>query len=135
MNKLLSFLLLISIHLFSQKSNYWVFFKDKNSTTAQISEECKNNRRLLGLAVDQYTDFAVNSNYISSVENLKVLVRTKSRWLNAVSVQANLEEIKSVEQLPFVAGIQEFADVAEVLSTDENYCKRRRKKKRYASEI
>jgi serine protease AprX len=93
----------------------WIYFTDKGSNTESKLEAVEANltpyalkRRLRNRSADNLVDFKdipVNKNYISEVQSQVQKVRHKSRWLNAVSVEANSHALKQVEQFSFVKKI------------------------------
>ncbi|WP_291725881.1 S8 family serine peptidase [Bernardetia sp.] len=93
------------------KTKYWVFLSEKDTThhdyTTAISEQTIKNRTLQNLPLWQYSDISINKKFISNIENTvteKVLI--KSKWLNAVSIYLNDEEVKRVQNLPFVTHLE-----------------------------
>lgn len=85
---------------------YWVFFEDKNTelATYSTSKETVANRSALHLELYQFTDIPVTGEYVRKVSDY-CEVLYKSRWLNAVSVAASSQQIKEVQELPFVKRI------------------------------
>lgn len=85
----------ISIAIFSQQEDAWLFFKDKpNSATfianpiAILSQRAIDRRNLLQISIDE-TDAPIHENYLSSIKNtLGIIILGKSKWLNAVHVRA-----------------------------------------------
>jgi len=61
-------------------------------------------------------DLEPNAPYVAAVEAAGAHVRTTSRWLNAVSVDADSEALAAIRALPFVTGIR---PVAILASEDE----------------
>ena len=47
-------------------------------------------------------DYLINQSYIDQVKRLEVEIKNQSRWLNAVSVIADIEKINLIKKLPFV---------------------------------
>jgi len=93
----------------------WVYFTDKGSNIESELEAVKTNltpralkRRLRNRSADNLVDFkdiAVNKNYISEIRSQVQKIRHKSRWLNAVSVEANGKALKHLGQFSFVKKI------------------------------
>ena len=94
----------------------WIYFRDKgfdSSTSIDIAlQESKRNLservawrrgkvRSDANLVDE-RDLPVSGDYIQDVLNTGVRLRTTSRWLNAVSVYANANQIDALLQLPQV---------------------------------
>jgi len=93
----------------------WVFFSDKGQDTqSKLSKITANladralQRRLRNRSsnnlVDRY-DIPVALDYISSLKPYVNEIRHKSRWLNAVSVEASGRALKEIEAFPFVRKI------------------------------
>ena len=85
----------------------WVFFDKKDSTRivdldiASIKRRIKHN-----LFEPTKYDYLINQNYIDEIKELDVEVNIQSRWLNAVSVIADIEKINLIKKLPFVKKIE-----------------------------
>ncbi|MFN2127848.1 MAG: S8 family serine peptidase [Anaerolineales bacterium] len=93
----------------------WIFFTDKGSNPTQKLDEVEKNllpesyeRRLRNRPaeklVDMY-DVPVEKAYIKQISPLVSKVRHKSRWLNAVSVEASREALEHIAGLSFVKKI------------------------------
>ena len=52
-----------------------------------------------------FTDLSVHSNYIDQVLQIGGHLRSQSRWLNAIGLEASLQQILQIEKLPFVRSI------------------------------
>ncbi|MFH1337143.1 MAG: S8 family peptidase [Candidatus Zixiibacteriota bacterium] len=100
----------------------WVFFTDKgiksideyktavSLSVNQISERSMKRRALRGVKTSlDFSDLPVKGEYIEKLENYRFKIRNISRWLNAVSVMGNREQIEKVKDLPFVRAIQKVA--------------------------
>jgi subtilisin family serine protease len=96
----------------------WVFFRDKgvgpaalpaalSARLAVLSPRARARRqRVRGdLGVDA-RDLEVHPLYLEQVRATGVRIRVSSRWLNAVSVEGNAEQLRAVAGLPFVAAVQ-----------------------------
>ncbi|RMI04938.1 MAG: T9SS C-terminal target domain-containing protein [Calditrichaeota bacterium] len=93
----------------------WVFFTDKgDEIPAKLAaaqeglsphayQRRKRNRKGAPL-VDMY-DLPVHPPYVQQVRRRVIRVRHKSRWLNAVSVEATPAQLRQVGRLPFVRRI------------------------------
>jgi len=100
----------------------WVFFKDKGIKSfaqyksaldeylSRLSERSLRRKRLRGGDpwVD-FTDIPVKKQYLNELENLGAKIRVVSRWLNAVSVLANKQQIEKIENLPSVRAVKKVA--------------------------
>jgi len=93
----------------------WIFFTDKGSslsrhlTRVEASLTPNAYRRRLhsrgaGNLVDKY-DLSVNAAYLGEVAARVQRIRHKSRWLNAVSVEAGSAALKDLAAFPFVEKI------------------------------
>jgi len=100
----------------------WIFFTDKGIKTIdeyksavsfsvdQISERSMKRRAIRGVNSSlDFTDIPVKKEYVEELENYGVKIRNISRWLNAVSILGNREQIEKVKDLPFVRAIQKVA--------------------------
>ena len=96
----------------------WVLFADKGfSTTSdqrraidqyqtQMSNRAKHRRELRGhLRHPDFTDLPIESRYIEAVLRLGGKLRSKSRWLNAIGLEATAQEIREIARLSFVRAI------------------------------
>jgi subtilisin family serine protease len=95
----------------------WVFFTDKaapdvpaaldglEQTYDQRAIERRRLRRTAPGLFDE-RDLPVADAYVRAVRGTGAEVRTVSRWLNAMSVEANARQIERIAALPFVRGAQ-----------------------------
>ena len=96
----------------------WVVFNDKGISTedqlqtaldayeSQMSERSKRRRsRRTDLSFPDTSDIPVSSTYINTVLHVGGRLRGKSRWLNAISLEATSAEIADIARLPFVHAI------------------------------
>ena len=96
----------------------WVVFNDKGISTedrlqtaldayeSEMSVRSKRRRtRRTNLPFPDISDIPVPSPYITAVLNVGGRLRGKSRWLNAISLEATSAEIDDIAQLPFVRAI------------------------------
>jgi len=104
-------------------TNVWVFFTDKHIADdrsladaagqyARKLDPHTRRRRLKVRTEGELTDFAdlpVHEGYIQHIMEMGVRLRTRSRWLNAVSVQATGEQIRRMADLDFVSAVSEVA--------------------------
>jgi subtilase family protein/carboxypeptidase family protein len=110
----------------AEPSPLWVFFPDHGSgpslDSAFAAAETVLSPRALerrakalrerggdvaaGRLVDE-RDLEPNESYVSAVRAAGAEIRTTSRWLNAVSVEADPEAVARIEALPCVAGVRE----------------------------
>lgn len=92
----LIFSFLLSLSLFSQQQeDAWFFLKDKPDTTSYISnpilmlsQRAINRRNNLQITIDA-TDVPIHKSYLDAIKNSTgVTVLGKSKWLNAIHIQA-----------------------------------------------
>ena len=97
----------------SQTQIAWIFFRDKgknrpSAALRRLRDELPphaRQRRLKnrkGRSLVDHFDLPVNPAYLSQVAPLVRRIRHKSRWLNAVSVEANAVQLQRIAILPFV---------------------------------
>lgn len=92
------------------KLKYWIFFKDKKSTT-QFLPECvlspqSIERRNNAGIVLQTTDLPLSALYVDSLQKLGIHILNKSRWLNAVSAELDQQQVAVLSELGFIQKIQ-----------------------------
>lgn len=114
---LMALCLIGSFQMFAQQ-NYWVFFTDKNNTSFNPDEyfDLKALQRYenLGLRADDYSNYPLNTDYMTGVLTLADDYIGQSRWFNAVAVEATPEEIKIIDDLPYVKCVREIQLEAQV---------------------
>ena len=114
---LMALCLIGSLQMFAQQ-NYWVFFTDKNNTSFNPDEyfDLKALQRYenLGLRADDYSNYPLNTDYMTGVLTLADDYIGQSRWFNAVAVEATPEGIKIIEDLPYVKCVREIQSEAQV---------------------
>ena len=113
------FICALASQLIAQNS-YWVFFTDKQNTTFDpyqyFDAKAIERYALNGANLYDITNYPVNGEYASAVENASEELIGTSRWLNAAGVMATDEQVAIIAQFPFVAGIQLIASDMEVVS-------------------
>ncbi len=99
----------------SESISAWIFLADKGKSlskklhsaeetlTPNAYQRRLRNRGLYNL-VDEF-DIPVNGDYFREIQQRVLKVRHKSRWLNAVSVEATAGMLTGIAALPFVAKI------------------------------
>ena len=101
-----------------EKVKVWVLFKDKGFSTdervhtaleaykTQMSTSIIRRRlRRTRVSFPDTSDLPVSSYYINTVRKAGGRLRAKSRWLNALSLEASPAEIAKIARLPFVRAI------------------------------
>jgi hypothetical protein len=105
----------------------WVFFTDKgvrnpvdlraalDEVAASYNQRAANRRGIRGLngqrggeIFDEH-DLPVVRAYTDAVQAAGARLHVVSNWLNAISVQASVEQCERIARLPFVAGLQPVA--------------------------
>ncbi|MGA9115308.1 MAG: S8 family serine peptidase [Bacteroidota bacterium] len=94
----------------------WVFFRDKGPLEAHpvfAGEGLVSRRSLLRRAkvmppecLTDRADLPVHAPYVDALRPLTGWVKHPSRWLNAVSVVATSDQIRSISRLPFVRTLE-----------------------------
>ena len=103
---------LYSNSIFCQQEYAWVYFKDKknveyfiNNPELILTELSIYKKQSKGISID-YKDVPINTNYletIDSIDNLSILA--KSKWLNCIYVEADLDLLYELTDLSFVDNI------------------------------
>ena len=113
-NLLLLIVLCFSTLIAQQKSTekIWIYFKDKNTNVQEtlskqsklISERAIKRRQKVLKTGDLISerDIPVTESYINIIKPFVKKIRTKSKWLNAVSVEADPAQISEIKALYFV---------------------------------
>lgn len=111
----MTFLLLFYSYAISNP--YWVFFTDKGITPSSYesikgdislpitSKALLRRERALGRYFDFY-DLPPYQRYLDCLVNLGAQIRTRSSWLNGVSITADSSIIQEIERLPFVKEVR-----------------------------
>ena len=118
MKKLLLFLFIItSLSSFSQVEDAWVFLKDKPKSSTflsnpltMLSQRALDRRSENFVPLDE-KDVPVDEDYLDDLKaDVNLTVLGKSKWLNAVHIQAEIDDINTlVAQYNFINNI-EFAN-------------------------
>ena len=93
----------------------WIMFKDKGPNVAARKQNVtlhpktlERRKKLLSEPVTWY-DVPVHQEYINRIISVGVEVRRESKWLNALSVFASMEQIQTIAGMNFVTRIQPVA--------------------------
>ena len=102
----------------SETLKVWVLFADKGFLTAsdqrrainqyqtQMSNRARSRREIrVHHSRPDYTDLPIESRYIEAVLRLGGKLRSTSRWLNGIGLEATAQEIHEIAQLSFVCAI------------------------------
>jgi len=115
---LLTLILCAFLGVVSAQNSYWVFFTDKQNTTFDpyqyFDTKAIERYALNGADLYDITNYPVNGEYASAVENASEELIGTSRWLNAAGVMATEDQIAIIRQFPFVAGVQLIASDMEL---------------------
>ena len=108
----------IRFHTSSEMLKVWVLFTDKGFSTsadqrratdqyqAQMSNRARVRRQLRAdLRLPDFTDLPLESRYIDTVLQLGGKLRSRSRWLNGIGLEATPQAIREIARRPFVHAI------------------------------
>ena len=85
----------------------WVYFDKKDSKRIVDLDSASIERRLKhGIVKPTKHDYLINQSYIDRVKRLEVEIKNQSRWLNAISIIADIEKINLIKKLAFVKKIE-----------------------------
>jgi hypothetical protein len=95
-----------------QQEYAWVYFKDKknveyfiNNPELILTELSISKKQTKGIPID-YDDVPINTNYLEIIESLNNLsILAKSKWLNCIYVEADLDLLYELTDLSFVDNI------------------------------
>jgi subtilisin family serine protease len=101
----------------------WIFFRDKgpqgsaknsaafHKAAAALSPRALQRRAkvLPQNALIEITDLEICPAYLDELARMGLRPIVRSRWLNAVSVEASREQVQALQKLPFVTGVQAVA--------------------------
>ena len=86
----------------------WLYFIDKRGSIPivvdqkTIDRRAKNGIQTNGL----WYDLTASKNYIDQISSLGIMVKTESRWLNAISVICTLSDIERIAAFSFIKQIK-----------------------------
>lgn len=111
------FLNLLSTSFVNSQSRYFVYLKDKSNSTFSISAPEKflskrsiDRRKNQNIAINSL-DIPVNLNYINQLKTAGAKIIGSSKWLNAVLVETNSENLSKISKLDFVKNIDGNQDI------------------------
>ncbi|MGH7494602.1 MAG: S8 family serine peptidase [bacterium] len=107
----------------SEPGKVWIFFRDKGpqnlakNSAAYLKAETSLSPRALQRrakvlphnALVEITDLEIYQPYLDELARMNLQPIVRSRWLNAVSVEASRELVQRVQALPFVTAVQTVA--------------------------
>lgn len=99
-------------------TKYWVQFRDKANNTYSLSRPLEflspralDRRAKYDIRLDS-TDLPLTESYVQAVANTGATIHSKSKWLNAVTIQTSNDTIlNTISALPFVASVSPVAAV------------------------
>ena len=93
-----------------KRGNYyrlWVYFDERDQNkTIELDHSSIIRREKHGIYKPTKYDYLIKSFYIDEVKKTGVEIKNKSRWLNAVSIVADEDQIFQIKQFPFVQKIE-----------------------------
>lgn len=102
---------LLAIAGMAQENYYWVFFTDKNNTQfdpyTYFDAKAIERYQQCGADIYDISNYPLNNEYINTIDGYATELYGESRWLNAIGISTTPENALLIEQLPFVAKIQE----------------------------
>ena len=85
----------------------WVYFDKKDSKRIVDLDSASIERRIKhGIVGPTKYDYLINQSYIDRIKRLNVEIKNQSRWLNAISVIADMQKINLINKLAFVKKIE-----------------------------
>ncbi|MFH1861198.1 MAG: S8 family serine peptidase [bacterium] len=108
----------------SAQTAYWVFFRDRGtdvSASVYVDAHALERRKLRGvLEISGDFDRPVCREYLTEIQSFPgVRWRGESRWLNAVSIEADSATLSKLSQLPFVRRLQPVAKLVRAGNPDD----------------
>ncbi len=111
MKKYFLFVTIFCLHFEASASEkMWIYFTDKDNSGQNITLDDKAIQRRLKVDIkDTWYDRPVAQSYIAVMEEMGAVIHNKSRWLNAVSITIERENINEISALNFVKKINPVA--------------------------
>lgn len=104
----------------AQSKIYWVELKDKNSNSffldkpsEYLSERAIERRERQNIKITKQ-DLPVSISYVNSIKNIGVVVKSKSKWFNAILIECDESKISSIQNLAFVKSIKEIKSTSSI---------------------
>ncbi len=98
------FLIITSLNAQTQK--YWIYFKDKPlNPKPDLSVRALERRIQQRIPLDE-KDYPISTYYIQQLENLGFTIERKSKWLNAVTLYADNQDIQKLKAIYFISHIE-----------------------------
>ena len=122
---LIAIIALLNGMVMAQDKCFWVFFTDKNDTQFDPYSyfDAKAIARYQQCGADLYdiSNYPLNDSYVNTVGTYSTEVFGKSRWLNAIGIEATDDNAALIAQLPFVAKVQEIVSNGTVASVKTEF--------------
>ena len=113
----MKYLLIYVVFLYSniilcQQEYAWVYFKDKknveyliNNPELILTEYSILKKQTKGITID-YDDVPINQDYLEIIKGIdNILILAKSKWLNCIYVEADLDLLYDLNDLSFVDNV------------------------------
>ena len=102
-------LLLLSLVMFSQEEDAWVYFKDKpnaqlflNKPSDMLSQRSLDRRTNQNIALST-TDVPIEKTYTNQIKaSIGIKIMAQSKWLNALHIRGTQTDILALKSLSFV---------------------------------
>ena len=123
---LVSLLIFVFSNVFAQieTKTYVVYLngKSKEIFNPYSYFDIKNieRKQLANLPLYDERDLPLNHNFVTQIESPKVHILVASRWLNALFIHTNNEQISRIKALPFVRQIDVYKTANQKIIASEN---------------
>ena len=123
---LVSLLIFVFSNVFAQieTKTYVVYLNEKSKENFNPYSyfDLKNieRKKLAHLPLYDERDLPLNHHFINQIESPQVHVLVASRWLNALFVQTNKEQISRIKTLPFVKQVDVYKTANQKIIASEN---------------
>ena len=86
----------------------WVYFKDKVGSAKEIiSDRAQERRSRNNIKPNNlWYDLKIKNQYIDLLKEFEIVIRRKSRWLNAVSIETDIKTLNDILKFDFVKKIE-----------------------------
>ncbi len=102
----------------NEQLKVWVMFKDKGFSSERELEDAldgyaagmssrarKRRAQRTNLPHPNESDMPIQTSYVNAVLEIGGTLRSESRWLNAIGLEATASELSTISRLPFVTSI------------------------------
>ena len=81
----------------------WVYFDERDQkSTIYLDPTAIERRKKHGIYDPTKYDYTIKASYLNSLKKTGVEIKNKSRWLNAVSIIADIDQIFLIKHFSFV---------------------------------